>query len=102
MVDGNIHNGCGGNEVVFIVPSVEDVPGNQRLNRYGKGTVQDDINATNVKRHGDAAKRKEFLLGTNQFPNFTEKSEGKRPVGKACCCAKAADSKCEPVRSAWG
>jgi methylmalonyl-CoA mutase len=31
-----------------------------------------------VKRHGDAAKRKEFLLGTNQFPNFTEKSEGKR------------------------
>ena len=50
------------------------------------GTVQDDINATNVKRHGDAAKRKEFLLGTNQFPNFTEKSEGKRAVaGKACC-----------------
>ena len=48
------------------------------------GTVQDDINATNVKRHGDAAKRKEFLLGTNQFPNFTEKSEGKRAV--ACCC----------------
>ena len=32
------------------------------------GTIQDDINATNVKRHGDAAKRKEFLLGTNQFP----------------------------------
>ena len=27
----------------------------------------------------------------------TEKSEGKRPVGKACCCGKAADSKCEPV-----
>ena len=48
------------------------------------GTVQDDINATNVKRHGDAAKRKEFLLGTNQFPNFTEKSEGKRAA--ACCC----------------
>ena len=48
------------------------------------GTVQDDINATNIKRHGDAAKRKEFLLGTNQFPNFTEKSEGKR--AKACCC----------------
>ena len=52
------------------------------------GSVQDDINATNVKRHGDAAKRKEFLLGTNQFPNFTEKSEGKRAVS-ACCCGKA-------------
>ena len=51
------------------------------------GTVQDDINATNAKRHGDAAKRKEFLLGTNQFPNFTEKSEGKRAAGNDCCCA---------------
>jgi methylmalonyl-CoA mutase len=56
-----------------------------------KGIVQDDINATNVKRHGDAAKRKEFLLGTNQFPNFTEKSEGKRAAGKACCCGTATD-----------
>ena len=55
------------------------------------GTIQDDINATNVKRHGDAAKRKEFLLGTNQFPNFTEKSEGKRAAGSTCCCATATD-----------
>ena len=52
------------------------------------GTVQADINATNEKRHGDAAKRKEFILGTNQFPNFTEKSEGKEPCS-ACCCATA-------------
>ena len=51
------------------------------------GTIQDDINATNVKRHGDAAKRKEFLLGTNQFPNFTEKSEGKK--AQACGCGHA-------------
>ena len=51
------------------------------------GTVQADINATNVKRHGDAAKRKEFLLGTNQFPNFTEKSEGKQPCSACCDCA---------------
>ena len=58
------------------------------LEALKKGTVQDDINATNVKRHGDAAKRKEFLLGTNQFPNFTEKSEGKRAATVACsaCC----------------
>ncbi|MBR1688687.1 MAG: methylmalonyl-CoA mutase small subunit [Prevotella sp.] len=53
------------------------------------GTIQDDINATNQKRHGDAAKRKEFLLGTNQFPNFTEKSEGKRPVTVGCGCGHA-------------
>ena len=50
------------------------------------GTVQADINATNDKRHGDAAKRKEFLLGTNQFPNFTEKSEGKEPCSASCDC----------------
>jgi methylmalonyl-CoA mutase len=50
------------------------------------GTIQDDINATNVKRHGDAAKRKEFLLGTNQFPNFTEKSEGKKAYKHQCGC----------------
>jgi methylmalonyl-CoA mutase len=50
------------------------------------GTIQDDINATNIKRHGDAAKRKEFLLGTNQFPNFTEKSENKRAYKHHCGC----------------
>ena len=59
------------------------------------GTVQDDLNATNVKRHGDAAKRKEFILGTNQFPNFTEKSEGKRPASPACCCTTATKEACE-------
>ena len=48
------------------------------------GAVQDTINATNAKRHDDAAKRKEFMLGTNQFPNFTEVSEGKEPM--TCCC----------------
>ena len=53
------------------------------------GTIQDDINATNVKRHGDAAKRKEFLLGTNQFPNFTEKSEGKKAQACGCGCGHA-------------
>ena len=59
------------------------------LEAVKKGVVQDDINATNVKRHGDAAKRKEFILGTNQFPNFTEKSEGKRPVCSGACGCEA-------------
>ncbi len=54
------------------------------LEAVKKGTVQDDINATNTKRHGDAAKRREFILGTNQFPNFTEKSDGKEPRANAC------------------
>ena len=51
------------------------------------GNIQNTINETNATRHGNAGKRKEFLLGTNQFPNFTEKSEGKEPVTGCYCCA---------------
>ena len=50
------------------------------------GTVQDDINATNEKRHTLAAQRREFILGTNQFPNFNEKSDGKMPLEQSCGC----------------
>ena len=63
---------------------VEDEGG--YLEAVKKGTVQDDINATNNKRHDDAAKRKEFILGTNQFPNFIETSDGKSPLTCACKC----------------
>lgn len=51
-----------------------------------EGKIAEAVNASNDKRHADAAKRKEFILGTNQFPNFTETSEGKRPADSACCC----------------
>lgn len=40
----------------------------------------------NATRHANAGKRKEFLLGTNQFPNFNEKSEGKSPIKGGQCC----------------
>ena len=63
------------------------------------GTIQDDINATNAKRHGDAAKRKEFMLGTNQFPNFTEKSEGKRARKCECGCAQQEESAFKKIES---
>lgn len=66
------------NEAWKIFLSVENEGG--FLEAVKKGIVQDDINSTNDKRHADAAKRKEFLLGTNQFPNFTELSDGKTPV----------------------
>ena len=54
------------------------------------GNIQNAINASNDKRHADAAKRKEFILGTNQFPNFTEKSEGKEPLAHVCSCGEKA------------
>ena len=48
------------------------------------GKIQEAVNASNKTRHTYAAQRREFILGTNQFPNFNEKSEGKTP--KAFCC----------------
>jgi methylmalonyl-CoA mutase len=54
-----------------------------------KGNITNVVNASNDKRHAAAATRREFILGTNQFPNFTETSEGKQPSGCACCCATA-------------
>lgn len=55
------------------------------------GNIQNAVNASNDKRHADAAKRKEFILGTNQFPNFTEVSDGKKPIAKCCCCSEAGE-----------
>ena len=43
--------------------------------------VQDAVNASNDARHEAVSKRKEVLLGTNQFPNFNEMSEGRQPIG---------------------
>ncbi len=52
-----------------------------------EGCVQKDINESGKARHIAVSKRKEILLGTNQFPNFNELSNGKRPVEQSCCCA---------------
>ena len=50
------------------------------------GKVQEAVNASNKARHDAVAKRREILLGTNQYPNFTEKADGKAPLGCQCCC----------------
>lgn len=50
------------------------------------GALQKDINASGVKRHLDVARRKENLLGTNQFPNFNEKALDKIE-NEGCCCS---------------
>lgn len=55
------------------------------------GNIQKAVNASNDKRHADAAKRKEFILGTNQFPNFNEVSEGKTPMACKCSCGEKGD-----------
>lgn len=49
------------------------------LEAVKKGTVQEDINATNVKRHGDAAKRKEFLLAPTSSPISPRRARASNP-----------------------
>ena len=56
------------------------------------GKIQEAINGTDATRHANAGKRKEFLLGTNQFPNFTETSEGKEPLACDCTCKHSSDA----------
>ena len=69
--------------------AVEDEGGFLAAVKAGK--IQEAINSTDVARHANAGKRKEFLLGTNQFPNFTETSEGKEPLSCDCTCKHSCD-----------
>ena len=57
------------------------------------GKVQAAVNASNKARHEAVSKRKEVLLGTNQYPNFNELSNGKAPLACTCCCG--GDQECE-------
>lgn len=57
------------------------------------GTVQECINNDGNNRRTALARRKEILLGTNQYPNFNETSERKRPLEKYCCCGKKEEPK---------
>ena len=52
----------------------------------GEGAVQAAVNESSKKRHADMARRKEILLGTNQFPNFTEMAAEKIEEKPCCCC----------------
>ena len=50
------------------------------------GNIQKAVNESCEKRHTDVARRKEILLGTNQYPNINEKAADKI-VAKACHCS---------------
>ena len=51
-----------------------------------EGRIKAEIESAGDNRRTALAKRKEILLGTNQYPNFSETSEGRRPLGKCCNC----------------
>lgn len=50
-----------------------------------EGKIQEEVNASNARRHTDVARRKEILLGTNQYPNINETAAGKL-TGQECSC----------------
>lgn len=50
-------------------------------------SIQKAVNATAEKRHVDVARRKEILLGTNQYPNINETAAQKiETTGCGCDC----------------
>ena len=58
---------------------------------FKKEKIQDAIKETSVKRDSNIATRRDTLLGTNQFPNFTEVVE--KEVTKKVVTRKAAPKK---------
>ncbi len=64
-----------------VFNEVEDNGGFAAMLR--KGEIQGKVNESGVKRHLDVARRKESLLGTNQFPNFNEMALDK--LGECSC-----------------
>lgn len=57
--------------------------------QVAEGKVQKAVNDSCTKRHTDVARRKEILLGTNQYPNINEKAASKiKENGCKCCCGE--------------
>lgn len=57
------------------------------------GKVQEKVNESCKARHTDVARRKEILLGTNQYPNINETAAGK--IEKTGCCCSCGEEKGE-------
>ena len=50
------------------------------------GAIQQAVNASNEARHKNVATRREILLGSNQYPNFTEVAAEKIKETASGCC----------------
>ncbi|MDD2951647.1 MAG: methylmalonyl-CoA mutase small subunit [Parabacteroides sp.] len=50
------------------------------------GEIQNAVNASNAARKKAVATRREILLGSNQYPNFTEVAADKHQETDSCCC----------------
>lgn len=72
--------------------------------KVADGTVQQAVTEASKKRHTDVARRKEILLGTNQYPNINEMAADKIEIKDSecrCGCATEGDlSKALPTKRA--
>ena len=80
------------NEAWKLFLEVEDKGG--FFAEVDNGDVQKAVNASCEKRHTDVARRKEILLGTNQYPNINEMAADKIER-KECKCACGNEEKGE-------
>lgn len=58
------------------------------------GYIQEQVNAVGVERLGNVARRKEILLGSNQYPNINEKAADKIAAAESCGCG--CNNECTP------
>ena len=72
------------NEAWKLFLDVEDKGG--FLAQIDNGEIQKAIRETSEKRHTDVARRKEILLGTNQYPNINEMAADKIEKTAGCGC----------------
>ena len=72
------------NEAWKLFLDVEDNGG--FLAQIDNGEIQKAIRETSEKRHTDVARRKEILLGTNQYPNINEMAADKIEKTAGCGC----------------
>ena len=56
-----------------------------------EGYVQEQVEATARKRDTDIATRRTTILGTNQYPNLSEKMGEKMAEESKCCCCEKGD-----------
>jgi len=61
------------------------------------GSIQKAVKASAAKRRDNIARRKEILLGTNQYPNFNEKMAGKIEETGCCCGCGEGKKVVEPL-----
>lgn len=72
--------------------------------KVADGTIQQAVTEASKKRHTDVARRKEILLGTNQYPNINEmaadKIEIKDNESQCGCAAEGDPAKALPTKRA--